>query len=96
MILGFKNQGAADVYNGLSTKEARRIPQTLWRVARRKMDMVNAAHELNDLRVPPANRLEALKGDRRGYYSIRVNDQFRIVFRWADSNAYEVDIVDYH
>ena len=96
MIQEFKSQAAADVFNGLSTKEARRIPQTIWTVARRKMDMVNAAHELSDLRVPPANRLEALKGDWRGYYSIRVNDQFRIVFRWTDSNAHEVDIVDYH
>jgi len=96
MIQGFKSQMAGDVFNGLSTKEARRIPQTIWIVARRKLDMVNAAHELKDLMVPPANRLEALKGDRRGYYSIRINDQFRIVFRWADSNAHEVDIVDYH
>jgi len=96
MIQGFKSQMAGDVFNGLSTKEARRIPQTIRIVARRKLDMVNAAHELKDLMVPPANRLEALKGDRRGYYSIRINDQFRIVFRWADSNAHEVDIVDYH
>jgi proteic killer suppression protein len=96
MIQGFRSEAAADVFNGLSTKEARRIPQTIWTVAQRKMDMVNAAHDLNDLRVPPGNRLEALKGDWRGYYSIRVNDQFRVVFRWTDNNAHDVDIMDYH
>ena len=96
MIQGFKSAAAEDVFNGFSTKESRRIPQTIWTVARRKMDMVNAAHDLSDLEVPPANRLEALKGDRRGWYSIRINDQFRVVFRWADANAFDVDIVDYH
>lgn len=96
MIQGFGSQAAADVFNGLSTREARRIPQTIWAVARRKLDMVNAAHELNDLRIPPGNRLEALKGDLRDYHSIRINDQFRVVFRWADSNTHDVDIVDYH
>jgi len=60
------------------------------------MDMINAAHELRDLMAPPANRLESLKGDRKGFHSIRINDQFRVVFRWMDGNAYEVEVVDYH
>ena len=58
--------------------------------------MVNAAHQLRDLVVPPANRLEALKGSRKGFHSIRINDQFRVVFRWLDGNAYGVEVVDYH
>jgi len=65
-------------------------------VAHRKLDMVNAAHRLDDLKIPPGNRLEALKGDLVGYHSIRVNDQFRVVFRWADGAAHEVKITDYH
>jgi len=62
----------------------------------RKLDVLNAAHSLTDLREPPGNRLEALKGDRLGFYSIRVNDQWRIVFSWESNNAYEVELVDYH
>jgi proteic killer suppression protein len=65
-------------------------------VALRKLDTLDYAHELNDLRSPPGNRLEALKGDRKGYYSIRINDQWRLVFRWGVAGPYEVDIVDYH
>jgi len=64
--------------------------------ARRKLKMLNAAHGLEDLRVPPGNRLEALKGDRRGQHSIRVNDRWRICFRWRDGAAWDVEIVDYH
>ena len=65
-------------------------------VALRKLDMIAAAHELTDLRVPPGNRLEALRGDRVGQYSIRVNDQWRICFRWTEGGAHDVEIVDYH
>jgi proteic killer suppression protein len=96
VIQSFANPASADIYNGISSRDSRRIPQTIWSVARRKMDMINAAHELRDLTAPPANRLEALKGDRKGFHSIRINDQFRVVFRWSDSNAYEVEVVDYH
>lgn len=75
---------------------SRRLPNDIQAVARRKLRMLNNAHRLDDLRIPPANRLEALKGKRKGQYSIRVNDQWRICFVWADGNANEVEIVDYH
>jgi proteic killer suppression protein len=74
----------------------RRFPQALHRVALRKLRMLNRAERLQDLRVPPANRLEALKGDRRGQHSIRINDQYRICFEWRGGDAFEVEIVDYH
>jgi proteic killer suppression protein len=75
---------------------SRRPPSDIQVVARRKLRMLNNAFALNDLRVPPANRLEALKGGRKGQYSIRINDQWRICFRWSDGDAHEVEIVDYH
>jgi proteic killer suppression protein len=96
VIKTFRDEGTEDLFNGLTSRDARRTPQDIWNVARRKLDMVNAAHALQDLRVPPANRLEALKGDRKGFFSIRINDQFRVVFRWVDGDAYDVQIVDYH
>ncbi len=70
--------------------------QAIRNAARRKLKLLNAAHWLNDLKAPPGNRLEALKGDRRGQYSIRVNDQWRVCFRWRDGAAYDMEIVDYH
>ena len=75
---------------------SRTLAKDVWLVMRRKLDMVNAAAALGDLRVPPGNRLEALKGDQRGRHSIRVNDQYRITFRFADGHAYEVRCEDYH
>ena len=96
MIIDFGDQTTEDIFNGLDTKQARGIPNTVWRVAVRKLDMINAAHELRDLKSPPANRLELLKGRWSGYYSIRINDQYRIVFKWADQNAKSVMITDYH
>ena len=77
-------------------QRVRRSPADLLRSMLRKLVAVDAAEALDDLRVPPANRLEKLKGDRAGQYSIRVNDQGRICFRWKDADAYEVEIVDYH
>jgi proteic killer suppression protein len=74
----------------------RRFPAQLHRVILRKLVQVDAAERLDDLRVPPGNRLEALKGDRRGQHSIRVNDQWRVCFRWRDGDAHDVEIVDYH
>lgn len=96
VIAGFADETTRDVYDGLDTKAARRIPQSIWSVARRKLDMIEAAHEIADLRVPPGNRLEVLKGELKGCHSIRINDQFRIVFRWADGAAAGVSINDYH
>ena len=96
MILSFGNQTTEDIFHGDNTKTARRIPPDLWRVARRKLDMLNAAHELRDLMVPPGNRLEGLKGQLAAFHSIRINDQFRVIFKWADGNVHEVQIADYH
>jgi len=75
---------------------SKKLPSNIQQVARRKLRMINNALDLNDLRVPPGNQLEKLKGDRTGYHSIRINIQWRIVFRWSVGNAHEVEIVDYH
>ena len=96
MILSFRDETTAALYHGKDTRHIRRIPPNIISVALRKLDMLNAAYRLNDLREPPGNRLELLKGDLAGYYSIRVNEQWRIVFRWDDNNAYEVSLTDYH
>ena len=97
MIVTFKDEGTEDVFDGRNTKKARKAcPQNLWLVARRKLDQINQAAELNDLRVPPGNRLEELRGKRRGQYSIRINDQYRVCITWTESGAEEVEIVDYH
>ena len=97
MIQSFRNIGTEDIYNGRNSADARRLlPRSLRAVAVRKLDQIDAAVSLNDLRVPPGNRLEPLKADRVGQYSIRINDQYRICFRWNDLGAEEVEIVDYH
>jgi proteic killer suppression protein len=96
MIINFADQSTEDIFNGFDTKQARRIPSSVWIIAIRKLDMLNAAHELKDLRIPPANHLEALKGKWTGSHSIRINDQFRIVFKWTDRNARDVQVIDYH
>jgi proteic killer suppression protein len=97
MIVSFKNKGTEDVFDGNNTKDARKTcPINLWAVARRKLDQLNASVSLNDLRVPPGNRLEALEGNREGQHSIRINDQYRICFIWTGQGAIEVEIVDYH
>ena len=96
MILSFGDKATEDVFHGENSREARTLPRDLWKTAFRKLDLVNAAHELKDLSQPPGNRLEALKGDLAGYHSIRVNDQFRIVFEWKGNGAAKVRIVDYH
>lgn len=96
MILDFGDAGTEELFHGENTKAARRIPVLIWKTACRKLDMLNAAHELRDLMAPPGNRLEALRGDLAGKHSIRINGQFRVVFRWKDGNAHEVQIRDYH
>lgn len=96
MIASFGDQRTTDFFNGLVNARTRSLPADMVKVAHRKLDMVNAAHVLDDLKVPPGNRLEALKGDLKGKHSIRINGQWRIVFRWADGNAHEVTIADYH
>jgi len=92
MIKNFRCKDTEALFNDLA---ARRF-QAIQRVARRKLEMLAAAKRLDDLRMPPANRLEALKGDRRGQHSIRINDQWRLCFRWEDGDALDVEIVDYH
>ena len=96
MIINFADQVTEDIFNGLDTKQARRIPSVVWRITIRKLDMLSAANELKDLRIPPANHLEVMKGKWTGSLSIRVNDQFRIVFKWTDGNVRDVQIIDYH
>jgi proteic killer suppression protein len=97
MIRSFQNQGTEDIFNGVNSKFARRIcPRTLWRIAARKLDQLDSVESLDALRIPPGNRLEALKRDRAGQYSIRINDQYRICFVWHEDGPGNVEIVDYH
>lgn len=96
MIASFGDRATEDLYHGRKSKAARRFPADILSVALRKLDMINAAGALQDLASPPGNRLEALRGDLRGYHSIRINDQWRVVFRWAAGEAHEVRITDYH
>ena len=96
MILNFKDSTGEDIYNGIFSKKALRCSPELWPLIRRKLDMLNAAHELKDLQAPPGNRLEAMRGGLKGLHSIRVNDRLRVLFRWSDGNAGDVQIIDYH
>ena len=96
MIQGFGNRLAEDLFDDRSSAAVRRFPPELRRAARRKLLYLHDAAELRDLRVPPGNRLEALRGRWRGFHSIRINDQWRVVFRWKDGNAHAVQVVDYH
>ena len=93
MIRSFRDKDTERVFSRLP---ARRLPSDLTRAARRKLLILNAAEKLSDLRIPPGNRLEKLSGDRRGQYSIRINERWRICFRWRDGDAYDVETVDYH
>ena len=96
MIASFGDRGTEDLFHGRKSKQARRLASGALAVALRKLDMLNAAQTLKDLNSPPGNRLEALRGNFRGCHSIRINDQWRIVFRWASGDAHEVRISDYH
>jgi proteic killer suppression protein len=97
MIRSFRGPGTEDVFNGRSTKAARRCcPQDLWRVAGRKLERLDSAERLEDLRVPPGNRLEPLSGRRAGQHSLRINDRYRICFLWTEEGPASVEIVDYH
>jgi proteic killer suppression protein len=97
VIASFRDKGTEDLFDGRDTKQARKsCPSDLVRVARRKLDQLNQAAVLSDLRAPPSNRLEKLRGEREGQYSIRINDQWRVCFRWTESGAEDVEIVDYH
>jgi proteic killer suppression protein len=97
VIRSFANRGTEDVFDGTNSAEARRTcPRLLWHIASRKLDQVDSIERLGDLRIPPGNRLERLVGDRAGQYSIRINDQYRICFRWEADGAHDVEIADYH
>jgi toxin HigB-1 len=97
MIVTFKNQATEDIFNGESTKAARKVcPMTAWRVAVRKLDQLDSVTTLDELNKPPGNRLEALVGSRQGQHSIRINDQYRICFVWTEQGPQDIEITDYH
>ncbi len=96
MIISFADKATEDLYHGISSRRVRQLPQQILELARYKLDILNAAQLLDDLRSPPGNRLERLKGNFSEFYSIRINSQWRIVFRWQGLNAYDVRIIDYH
>ena len=96
VVQSFRDETTADLFRERNTRAARRIPRELWRVVQRKLKLLDAAARLHDLLIPAGNRLEPLKGDQAGRHSIRVNDQFRVTFRWENGNAYEVGVEDYH
>ena len=97
VILSFKDDGTEDVFNGRRTPTAlRTCPTAIWRVAQRKLDQLDSASDLRDIRAPPGNRLEALAGDRQGQHSIRINNRYRICFVWTKQGPDAVEITDYH
>ncbi|MBI4596330.1 MAG: type II toxin-antitoxin system RelE/ParE family toxin [Candidatus Tectomicrobia bacterium] len=97
MIQTFKHKGTEDIFNGENTKEARKTcPQPLWKVASRKLDQLDSVQFLAELRIPPGNKFEALSGKRAGEFSVRINDQYRICFKWTESGPDSAEITDYH
>jgi proteic killer suppression protein len=96
MIRSFADDSTRDVWDGVNSRAARRVPKDLWPVVRRKLDQIDAVTRLDDLRVPPGNRLQALAGDRAGSHAIRVNDQYRLVFRFEGGDAHDVSGTGYH
>ena len=97
MIKSFKDTVTEDIFNGENTKSARKIcPSSIWKVASRKLDQLDSVTALQELRIPPNNKLEALSGDRKGQHSIRINDQYRICFRWQGAGPEQVEICDYY
>ncbi|MBL7788789.1 MAG: type II toxin-antitoxin system RelE/ParE family toxin [Chitinophagales bacterium] len=93
MIISFGNKETEKIWNGLVSKK---LPIEIQEIARRKLRMINNSIDINDLKIPPANKLEKLKGSWKDYYSIRINNQWRIIFKWTNGNASEVEIIDYH
>ncbi|MBF0219831.1 MAG: type II toxin-antitoxin system RelE/ParE family toxin [Gammaproteobacteria bacterium] len=97
MITSFKDHATEDIFNGVNTKAARKaLPKTLWRSASRKLDQLDSVQWIEELQIPPGNRLESLSGERKGEYSIRINDQYRICFKWDSTGPFELEITDYH
>lgn len=97
MIQSFKNRGTEDIFNGRNTKEARKLcPRLLWKIVSRKLDQLDSVRALAELKIPPGNKLEALSKDRKGQHSIRINDQYRVCFKWTEPGPTEVEVTDYH
>ena len=97
MIRSFSSRGTEDLWDGVKSKAARKVcPPELWGKAQRKLDDMNHVRHYRDLRMPPSNRLHKLKGDRAGQLAIAINDQYRICFRWKGTDAFDVEIADYH
>jgi proteic killer suppression protein len=97
VIQNFRTKGTEDIFDGVNSRDARRTcPASIWRIAARKLDQLDSVETLQELRIPPGNKLEELSGDRKGQYSIRINDQYRISFVWISSGPDQVVIVDYH
>jgi proteic killer suppression protein len=97
LIQGFRDKASEDIRNGKESRAARnRLPLSLWRIAARKLDQIHRVADLEELRVPPGNRLEALKGKRLGQHSIRINEQYRICFVWGPDGPDDVEVADYH
>lgn len=96
MIRSIKDKATQDIFDGASSKAARKLPVELHRKARRLLDLINGAAQLDDLRVPPGNKLEALSGNLKGFHSIRINNQWRIIFKWSEGSPDDVQILDYH
>ena len=96
MIISFGDKATEHLYHGKNSIESRKYPRNIIKVAIRKLDMLNGAQDLDDLRSPPGNQLESLRGDLRGFHSIRVNEQWRIIFKWEAGHASDVAIADYH
>lgn len=97
MIRSFRNTATENIFNGESTKAARKnLPTNLWKIAARKLDQLDSVQNVEELRVPPGNRLETMATDRQGQYSVRINSQYRICFVWTEQGPADVEIVDYH
>ena len=96
MIRTLADDATHDIWNGVNNQAARRIPRALWPIVRRKLDQIDAVTRLEDLKVPPENRLHALSGALRGFHAVRVNDQYQLVFRFEGADAFEVHCTDYH
>jgi toxin HigB-1 len=92
-----KNQAAEDILNGVTTKDSLRVcPKNLWKIAARKLDQLDSVAFLNELRIPPGNHLEELARERKGQHSIRINDRYRVCFKWTEAGPIDVEITDYH
>ena len=97
MIKSFHNKGTEDIFNGVNSKDARKLcPRAIWNIVTRKLDQLDSVQSIEELRIPPGNMLEALKGNRKGQYSIRINEQYCICFKWLAEGPSAVEITDYH